>query len=82
MAYENTTYTYGQLLEMLDRVDMSEPSRVNPSIPKEMAINIMRRAFEDKDPDAIVKTTRVNVRDKLTLTGDGINMQNILRECM
>ena len=80
MAYENETTTYGELLDMLDGVDMSKPSRVNPNIPKDMVISIMRDVWADKDRGEVVKTTHVNYRDKLTLTGDGINMQNILRE--
>lgn len=82
MAYENTTYTYGQLLAMLDKVDMSKPSKVNPNIPKDMVIDIMRNGFAGKPLDEVVKTTWLNHRDNITLTVDGINMCNILRECM
>lgn len=81
MAYENETTTYGDLLDMLGSADMSKPSKVNPNIPKEMVIGIMRDAWSDKNKDEVVKTTRINLRDKVTLTSDGINMQNILREC-
>lgn len=81
MAYENETMTYGELLDMLDNVDMSTPSKVNQNIPKEMVIDIMRAPFKDKPRDEVVKTTAVNYRDKLILNSNGINMQNILREC-
>lgn len=80
MAYENESTTYGELLDMLDNVDMSKPSKVNPSIPKDMVISIMRDCWGDKDRNAVVKTTQVNYRGKLILTTNGINMQNILRE--
>ena len=80
-AYENESTTYGDLLKMLDNADLSTPSKVNPNLPKRMVIEIMRNGFNGKNPNEIVKTTHVNFRDKLTLTVDGINMQNILREC-
>ncbi|WP_254413751.1 hypothetical protein [Vibrio furnissii] len=80
-AYENKSTTYGDLLKMLDNADLSTPSKVNPNLPKHMIIEIMRNGFNGKNPNDIVKTTHINFRDKLTLTGDGINMQNILREC-
>ena len=81
MAYENEATTYGDLLSMLESVDTSKPSKVNPNLPREMVIKIMRDGWSDRNKDEVVKTTRVNHRDKLTLTVDGINMQNILREC-
>lgn len=80
MAYENEYTTYGDLLEMLNGVDISSPSKVNPSLTKEIVIDIMRGGFYGKNMGDVVKTTHVNYRDKLTLTADGINMQNILRE--
>lgn len=81
MAYENEKTTYGDLLDMLDSADMTKPSRVNKSLPKEMVIKIMRDAIINKKRDQIVVTTTINIRDKAILTGDGINMQNILHEC-
>ena len=81
MAYENKTMTYGDLLNMLDNVDMDKPSPVNPNTPKQMVVDIMRSGFEDKNPNDVVNTTRTNQRGDLTLSGDGINMMNILREC-
>lgn len=80
-AYENESTTYGDLLKMLDEADLSTPSKVNPNLPKHMVIEIMRKGFDGKNPNDVVKTTHVNNQDKRTLTGDGINMQNILREC-
>lgn len=80
MAYAGEM-TYGQLQDLIDNCDRSKPCKVNKSITREQALTIMESALKGKDRSDKPNTTWFNHRDKLTLTGDGINMMNILVEC-
>jgi hypothetical protein len=80
MAYAGTV-TFGELQELINNCDRSKPCKVNKNITRSQALSIMEGAIKDKDPDQHPITTMFNRRDKLTLTGDGINVMNILVEC-
>lgn len=73
--------TYGQLQELIDNCDRTKPCRVNKNITREQALTIMESALKNKEPSDRPNTTWLNHKDKLTLTGDGINVMNILVEC-
>lgn len=81
MAYENKTTTYGDLIKILNEADTSKPCKLNPCLTRQQCVDIMMGGLINKDPSDIVHTTKISHRsDKLTLTGDGINMMNILTE--
>ncbi len=73
--------TYGQLQELIDNCDRTKPCKINKNITREQALIIMESAIKGKEPNSKPNTTWFNHRDKLTLTGDGINTMNILVEC-
>tara|TARA_R110002111_G_scaffold44030_1_gene80241 strand:+ start:4735 stop:5004 length:270 start_codon:yes stop_codon:yes gene_type:complete len=73
--------TYGQLQELINNCDRTKPCKINKNITREQALTIMERAIKDKEPNERPNTTWFNHRNKLTLTGDGINAMNILVEC-
>jgi len=73
--------TYRQLQELIDNCDRLKPCKINKNITREQALTIMESALKGKNPDEKPNTTWFNHRDKLTLTGDGINAMNILVEC-
>lgn len=73
--------TYGQLQELIDNCDRTKPCKINKNITREKALIIMESAIKDKAPSDKPNTTWFNHRNKLTLTGDGINVMNILIEC-
>jgi len=80
MAYAGEM-TYGQLQGLIDNCDRTKPCKINKNITREQALTIMESALKGKELDERPKTTWFNHRDKLTLTGDGINVMNILVEC-
>lgn len=80
LAYAGTI-TFGELQELIDNCDTSKPCKVNKNLTRQQALSIMGTAIKDKDPEERPITTWFNRRDKLTLTGDGINVMNILIEC-
>lgn len=80
MAYAGDV-TFGQLQELINNCDRSKPCKVNKNITRDQALTIMEGAIVDKDPEQRPITTMFNRRDKLTLTGAGINVMNILVEC-
>ena len=65
---------------LIDNCDRSKPCKINKSLTRDQAITIMGHGLKGKNPDEIPITTRFNVREKLTLTSDGINTMNILHE--
>lgn len=73
--------TYGQLQRLIDNCDRSKPCKINKNITREQALTVMESAIKGKEPSERPNTTWFNHRDKLTLTGDGINVMNILVEC-
>lgn len=81
MAYENKTTTYGDLIKILNEADTSKLCKLNPCLTRQQCVDIMMGGLIDKDLSAVVRTTRYHIRkDDLTLSGDGINMMNILAE--
>ena len=80
MAYEGNV-TFGHLQELIENSDYTKPCKLNKNITRKMCLDIMTSGIEGRDPSEKPKTTRYNMRDKLTLTGDGINVMNILYEC-
>lgn len=73
--------TYGQLQALIDHCDRTKPCKINKNITREQALTIMQSALKDKESNDRPNTTWFNHRDKLTLTGAGINVMNILMEC-
>jgi len=80
MAYAGSV-TFGQLQELINNCDRSKPCKLNKNITRDQALSIMESAVKDRDPEQRPITTMLNRRDKLTLTGGGINVMNILFEC-
>ena len=80
MAYAGTV-TFGELQELIDNCDRSKPCKLNKNLTREQALSIMEGGIKGKDPEERLVTTWINRREKLTLTGDGINVMNILVEC-
>jgi hypothetical protein len=80
MAYSGGV-TYGQLQDLIDRCDHTAPCKINKNITRKQALGIMGGAIKGKPRNEIPNTTFFNHRDKLTLTGEGINVMNILVEC-
>ena len=73
--------TYGQLQNLIDMCDRTQPFIINKNITRGQALTIMGAAIKGKPASESPNTTFFNHRDKLTLTGDGINAMNILVEC-
>jgi hypothetical protein len=80
MAYAGDI-TYGQLQNLIDMCDRTKPCKINKNITREQALTIMGGAIKGKLASESPVTTFFNHRDKLTLTGAGINAMNILVEC-
>lgn len=80
MAYTGTV-TFGELQELINNCDRSKPCKLNKNLTREQALSIMEGGIKGKDPEERPVTTWINRREKLTLTGDGINVMNILVEC-
>ena len=73
--------TYGQLQDLINNCDRTKRCKINKNITREQALTIMESGLKGKDPSERPNTTWFNRRDKLTLTGAGINAMNILYEC-
>lgn len=77
-------YTWAQLWAMLDAAiatNPTGPSRVNPSIPRQQALSILRRGREDAKPDDVPKAwTRDHFRNRDVPSRDFLIVCNILRE--
>ncbi len=71
----------GYLRKLLDNADTSKPCKINPSITRKQAIDILRGALEGKDDCATPDTTHVNWRDREALNAFGKAAQHIMVEC-
>jgi len=80
LAYEGNM-TYGYLQELIAKCDRTGPSKVNPNMTKEQVLVLLQASIKDEDPKDVPVTTWHNTRVKVTLTGQGMAVMNILREC-
>jgi hypothetical protein len=80
LAYEGKM-TYNQLQELISKCDRTGPSKINTSMTKEQVLVLLQASIKDENPKEVPVTTWYNHRDKLTLTGHGMIVMNILTEC-
>lgn len=82
----NSEYTIGDLRSLItkrrNKGGLEKPSNINRGLSVEQAIGILERAIEGRDSEETPKTTRIAPgSDRVTLSGDGLLVQNILRVC-
>ena len=73
--------TYGHLQELIAKCDRTGPSKINSNMTKEQVLVLLQASIKDENPKEVPVTTWYNHRDKLTLTGHGMIVMNILTEC-
>jgi hypothetical protein len=71
----------GYLRQLLDGADTSKPCKINRSLTRAQAIDILRGALEGMDDDATPDTTHINWRNREALNAFGKSAQHIMVEC-
>ena len=81
MARDNKL-TIAELRELIDGANPAGMSRVNPTLPKSMALDIYRRAVAERAADETPKGTRFDVyRRREIPSKDALIIANILIDC-
>ena len=75
--------TFGELLEMVQATRGKRlMSKVNKTLTLDQALDIFERWLEEQDPNEKPETMRYSVTKGYNiLSGDGLGVSNILREC-
>jgi hypothetical protein len=91
LLMDNPTFTYLDIKDIICSVkDLSGMSHINKELPREFLFNNIFKSWinelEDKNIDlnTIINTTRLNTNgraDRIVLSGNGVIVWNILREC-
>ena len=77
----NNTRTWGELLQLVRASSLQGMSRVNKSATKAQAANIMENMIAERDLGDVPKGERYDVfRNQYRISGDGLAIQNLLRE--
>ncbi len=84
-AWDNTR-SWADIKELIDSCrDVTNPlreSRVNRALTVEQVLDIFDKAIEKRDPDEVPKGHHHSVyRQREVMSGDGLMIHNILREC-
>jgi len=80
---ENNTRTFGELLELVESTRGKRPmSVVNKSLTLDQVLDIYKAWLSKRNPNDKPKTMKYNVyKERITLSGDGLGVVNVLREC-
>lgn len=83
-AWSNTR-SWADIKELIDSCregSRFRPSKVNKALTVEQALDIFDAAIAERDPDEVPKGHRHDVyRRREMMSGDGLMIHNILREC-
>lgn len=81
---EDRKLTYQDVMDQIERSDLSGVSKINKSLTKKQVADIMIAGFVNYDPtrkDEVIKTTKMDMlHDYLVLSHEGIALKNCLRE--
>lgn len=76
------TRTIGELKALVAKAKRDGISKVNPSFPKERVLQILSGALGDRQDDEVPSGLYCcKYTDRMKVSGDGILITNILREC-
>lgn len=81
---ENNKITYGDLKELIHNTrGRGGMSRVNPQFTLEQVLDILERAFKDKNDDTIIEVFKYSpVKNKMVKTASALGAINVIRECL
>jgi len=78
---ENNTRTVGELLAIVDAADLTGMSKLNKGLTRVQAAQIFKGMLAGRSADEVPKGTRWDVsRNSMRMSGDGLGIQNLLRE--
>ena len=77
----NNTRSWRELLQLVQTSSLEGMSRVNKNLTKEQAAKIMEDMIAERDLDEVPKGERYDVfKEQYRISGDGLAIQNLLRE--
>ena len=78
---ENNTRTWGELLAIVEGADLTGMSKLNKSLTREQSAQIFKNMIAERDLNEVPNGLRYDAyKDCMRISGDGLGVQNILRE--